>query len=119
MWKMSLTAFVVALWYLGAIAEEPVKEPAMVEFVRDVQPLFKAHCIGCHGPKQQKNGFRLDRRRDALRGGVANQIAPGNSSASHLYFRLLGERHDVQMPPDGPLSAEQINVIKAWIDQGA
>lgn len=46
--------------------------PAKVDFVRDVQPLFKAHCTGCHGPKQQKNGFRLDRRRDAFRGGVAN-----------------------------------------------
>ncbi|MBA4191966.1 MAG: hypothetical protein C0467_28635 [Planctomycetaceae bacterium] len=115
MWKMSLAALVAACGGPGASAEEPAK----VDFVRDVQPLFKAHCTSCHGSKQQKNGFRLDRRRDALRGGVANQVAPGNSEASHLYFRLVGDRDGLQMPPEGSLRPEQIKVIKAWIDQGA
>ena len=115
MWKLYFTVIVVACGARGASAEEPAK----VDFVRDVQPLFKAHCTGCHGPKQQKNGFRLDRRRDAFKGGTANQIGRGNSEASHLYFRLVGDRDGLQMPPDGPLSPEQINVIKAWIDQGA
>ena len=115
MWKLCLAALVAACGAGVASAEEPAK----IDFVRDVQPLFKAHCTGCHGPKQQKNGFRLDRRRDAFRGGTTNQIGPGNSEASHLYFRLVGDRDGLQMPPDGPLSPEQIKVIKAWIDQGA
>lgn len=68
---------------------------------------------------RQQNGFRLDRRRDAFRGGVANQIAPGNSEASHLYLRLIGSHGHLQMPPDGPLNPDQIKLIKAWIDQGA
>lgn len=37
------------------------KDAASVDFARDVQPLLQAHCIECHGPKKQKNGFRLDR----------------------------------------------------------
>jgi ankyrin repeat protein len=115
MWKLYLAALVAACGVRGASAEEPAK----VDFVRDIQPLFKAHCTGCHGPKQQKNGFRLDRRRDALRGGTANQIGPGNGAASHLYLRLVGDRSGLRMPPDGPLGPEQIKVIKAWIDQGA
>ena len=115
MWKMYFVSIVAACGVCGAAAEEPAK----VDFVRDVQPLFRAHCTGCHGPKQQKNGFRLDRRRDAFRGGVANQIAPGNSEASHLYFRLVGSHGHLQMPPDGPLSPDQIKLVKAWIDQGA
>jgi ankyrin repeat protein len=113
--KLYFAVIVAACGVNGASAEEPAK----VDFVRDVQPLFKAHCTSCHGSKQQKNGFRLDRRRDALRGGVANQIAPGNSEASHFYFRLVGDRDGLQMPPDGPLSPEQIKLLKAWIDQGA
>src|SRR5689334_7363485 len=115
MWRMSLAALAAACGAGGASAEEPAK----VDFVKDVQPLFKAHCIGCHGPKQQKNGFRLDRRRAALRGGTINQIGPGNAEASRLHLRLVGDREGLQMPPDGPLNAEQIKVIKAWIDQGA
>ena len=113
--KIFLAALVAACGAGGASAAEPAK----IDFVRDVQPLFKAHCTGCHGPKQQKNGFRLDRRRDALRGGTVNQIGPGNAEASRLHLRLVGDRESLQMPPDGPLNAEQIKVIKAWIDQGA
>src|SRR4051812_28749779 len=115
MWKMSLAALAAACGAGGASAEEPAK----VDFVRDVQPLFRAHCTGCHGAKQQKNGFRLDRRRDALRGGTFNQIGPGNAEASRLYLRLVGDRSGLQMPPDGPLGVEQVAMIKAWIDQGA
>lgn len=116
MWKYCFPAMIlVTSGIIGASAEEAPK----VDFVREIQPLFAAHCTGCHGPQQQKNGFRLDRRRDAFRGGVANQIAPGNSEASHLYFRLIGSHGHLQMPPDGPLRPEQIKLIKAWIDQGA
>src|SRR5437879_2119918 len=49
---------------------------AKVDFQRDVQPILKANCIGCHGPAQQMNNYRLDRRRDAMRGGTIVVIAP-------------------------------------------
>jgi hypothetical protein len=42
-----------------------------VDFRRDVQPLLTQYCIECHGPSQQMHGFRLDRRRAAMRGGTA------------------------------------------------
>src|SRR5262245_41798544 len=90
-----------------------------VDFRRDVQPLLKQYCIGCHGPTQQMNGFRLDRRRDALRGGTIAVVAPGNSAGSRLYNRLIGSQYGPQMPPTGPLSQEQIKIFKDWIDQGA
>jgi len=93
--------------------------PAKLDFKADVQPIFKANCIGCHGPKQQKNGFRLDRRKDAMRGGTIPVIGPGNSAGSRLYLKLVGSEFGPQMPPTGALNTEQINIIKAWIDQGA
>jgi ankyrin repeat protein len=102
-----------------AVGVTNAQEPAKIDFIRDVQPLFKAHCFDCHGPKQQKNAFRLDRRLDALRGGTATMIGPGNAEASQLYLRLIGDRAGLQMPPDGALSPEQIQLIKVWIDQGA
>src|SRR5262245_35486975 len=116
MWRQHV-AVVVAL--AGGFGEASAQDVVKIDFGRDVQPLFKAHCIECHGPKQQKNGFRLDRRRDAMRGGTAAMIGPRNSAASKLYLRLSGDRYGQQMPPDGPLSPEQINIVKAWIDQGA
>ena len=90
-----------------------------VDFRRDVQPIFRQFCIECHGPSQQMHGFRLDRRRDAMRGVTNTVIAPGNSAGSRLYLKLIGNKYGPQMPPTGPLAQEQIDVIKAWIDQGA
>jgi ankyrin repeat protein len=116
-----ISARVIAFTVMFAIplAEGLAEAPATIDFERDIQPLFKAHCIGCHGPKQQKNGFRLDRRRDAMRGGTFTMISPGNADASRLYLRLVGDEVGTQMPPEGQLAADQINLIRAWIDQGA
>jgi ankyrin repeat protein len=99
----------------------PAQVPGKVDFARDVQPLFRAHCYGCHGPAIQSNNFRLDRRRDSLPnlvGANGARVVPGNSSASRLYLRVTGQA-GLQMPPSGALSPDQIGVIKDWIDQGA
>jgi hypothetical protein len=72
-----------------------------VDFRRDVQPLLKQYCVDCHGPSQQMGGFRLDRRRDALKGGTTAVIGPGNSAASKLYLRLIGNDTGCRCrPPD-------------------
>ena len=90
-----------------------------VDFKRDIRPIFQQNCIGCHGPSQQMGGMRLDRRSSAMaiRGGTT--IGPGNAEGSRLYLRLAGTKVGQRMPPTGPLSTEQINLIKMWIDQGA
>src|SRR5215468_4721559 len=111
----------LALLLVGAlpIASATAQETARVDFARDVQPIFRTYCVGCHGPAIHQNGFRLDRRTDAMRGGSIPVIGPGNGDASRLYLRLVGESMGPQMPPTGALKPEQIAVIKAWIDQGA
>ena len=93
--------------------------PRKVDFRRDVQPIFKAQCISCHGPTLAMNNFRLDRRRDAMKGGTIAMIGPGNSAGSRMYYRLIGNQYGIQMPPTGPLPKEQVEIIKNWIDQGA
>jgi ankyrin repeat protein len=92
-----------------------------VDFARDVQPILRQQCVGCHGPTQQQNGFRLDQRRAAMRGSTVSPgiIRPGNSAASLFYLRISGNAAGPQMPPSGPLTAEQIAILRAWIDQGA
>lgn len=90
-----------------------------VDFVKDVQPIFAEHCYECHGPEKQMNGFRLDRRRDALRGGTISVITRGSADGSRLYLRLVGTRYGRQMPVEDHLEPAQIDTIKRWIDQGA
>ena len=93
-------------------------QTAKVDFARDVQPLFRQNCIGCHGPAKQNNGLRVDRRNSVLKPG-ARRVVPGSSENSFLYHRLAGSDFGMQMPPTGALRPEQIQLIKAWIEQGA
>jgi ankyrin repeat protein len=104
-----------SFWTRARAAQPPVP----VDFVRDVQPILRQHCYGCHGPTQQMNGFRIDRRREAMRGGTIAVIGPGNSDGSRLYQRLIGNQYGQQMPPTGALRPEETRIIKDWIDQGA
>ena len=107
--KASLCSFVV----IGTLSAQA---PAKVDFSRDVLPVLRQNCFGCHGPAQQISGLRLDRR-SAVFG--RRGVVPGSSDNSFLYFRISGSAYGMQMPPTGPLRPEQINVIKTWIDQGA
>jgi ankyrin repeat protein len=119
MLKRALLILFVTSVVLGA--SYSAQEPRAIDFARDVQPIFKQSCVGCHGPAIHQNGFRLDRRSDAMRGGTATPgiIRPGNSEASLLMFRISGNAIGPQMPPTGALRPEQIATIKAWLDQGA
>jgi ankyrin repeat protein len=110
-------AVVLGAWVFSAAPSSPASDK--VDFRRDVQPLLKQYCIECHGPSQQMHGFRLDRRRDAMRGGTVVMITPGNSAGSKLYQKLIGSRFGPQMPLTGPLTQQQIDIIRAWIDEGA
>jgi ankyrin repeat protein len=90
--------------------------PAKVDFARDVLPILRQNCVGCHGPAQQNRGLRVDRKSMVLgRRGVV----PGSSENSLLFHRISGNAYGMQMPPTGPLRPEQIKTIKTWIDQGA
>jgi ankyrin repeat protein len=112
----------VMLWACLHGASLAAQSAQKVDFGRDVQPILREHCFGCHGPSQQMRGLRLDQRRAALPNRVgANgvSIIPGNSAASLLFLKLTAPPQGLQMPPAGPLSAEQINTIRNWIDGGA
>lgn len=115
--KQFLISAFFAFLLLGSALSNPASDK--VDFRRDVQPLLKQYCIECHGPTQQMHGFRLDRRRDAMRGGSVFMITPGNSAGSRLFQKLNGAEYGPQMPPTGPLSQDQIKIIGTWIDQGA
>ena len=92
-----------------------------VDFRRDIEPLFREKCQVCHGTAQQANGLRLDTRAAALVGGYSGPvIKPGNSTESRLIRLVAGLEKDRIMPLGGErLTAEQVGLLRAWIDQGA
>ena len=105
------------------VSQLPAPATNQVDFVRNIQPIFDASCLRCHGPAKPKSGFRLDSRELALKGGDNGvDIIPGSSAKSPLIHFTAGLVEDMQMPPEGkgePLTAAQISLLRAWIDQGA
>ena len=97
------------------------KEP--VEFVRDVQPIFRKHCFECHAQGNEEGGLNLGIRARAMAGGDSGKaIVRDNSAQSLLVHLVAGVEQDRIMPPDGegePLSRDEIGIVRAWIDQGA
>ncbi len=108
----------------AAIDEGKLPRPAsvQVDFERNIRPIFETTCWRCHGPERPKSHFRLDNRESALKGGENGvDILPGNSAGSPLIHYVARLVPDLEMPPSGkgePLTAEQIGLLRAWIDQG-
>ncbi len=109
----------------GQDENPPIRPPVdRVNLVRDVQPIFAAHCYSCHGPDKQESNFRLDVKSRALGSGDFGDppIIPGESEASPLIGFVSGSDPDLLMPPTDAgkqLDENQILILRRWIDQGA
>jgi len=108
---------------LGAIDVEELPPPAKrkVNFVKEILPIFKKHCVKCHGPDKQKSDYRIDVKARAFEGGeMGEAIIPGKSAESPLVHFISGLDEEVVMPPKGDLLGDKtVGLIRAWIDQGA
>lgn len=90
----------------------------IVDFQRDIAPIFVDRCLKCHGPKNPKNDFRIDQKDYAM-----DYIEAGDADGSSMYMDyMLTDDVDMLMPPvsqGGPLSAGELALIRVWINEGA
>ena len=98
---------------------------AEVDFVRDIRPILSEYCFHCHGPDEEhrKAKLRLDTK-DSLfaDNDGATPVHPGNLEESEVWYRIITDDEDDLMPPPDSkkaLTAQQKNLIKAWIESGA
>ncbi len=96
--------------------------PPKVDFGRDIQPILARRCYACHGPDKAESGLRLNARDTALGQLDSGEraVVPGKADESELLRRVSSTDDDERMPPkDKPLSAEQIELLRRWIAEGA
>jgi hypothetical protein len=118
---MAAAGLALGISTVGA-QELPPPADKQVDFKADIWPIFQSRCVECHKESKKKSGLRLDNKADALKGGTEGaMVIPGNSAESLLIQLVMGTNDNFdKMPPDGdPLTAEQIGLLRAWIDQGA
>ncbi|MFO0804214.1 MAG: PSD1 and planctomycete cytochrome C domain-containing protein [Gemmataceae bacterium] len=97
----------------------PVPAAEKVDFARDIRPILSNACYKCHGPAVQKAKLRLDTRDGAMKN---NAIVPGKPAASAILERICDADNETRMPPADSgdrLTNQQIEKLKAWIEQGA
>ncbi len=124
-WRSSLvtagTLALVAASFAADSSRLPPPASRQIDFTRDVEPILEKHCYACHGTEAAMNGYSLWRRGEAMRGGYSGEraIVAGKSSESRLIRLVAGLEENLVMPPTGrSLSAEEISILRAWIDQG-
>ncbi len=89
-------------------------------FASRIRPILAMRCYQCHGPDLQQNGLRLDSLAAILKGSANGQVViPGDSEKSPVVRHILGL--DRPRMPYGapPLSADDVELIRKWIDEGA
>ena len=100
-------------------------KPRTVEFNRDIRPILSDNCFACHGP--DKNKRKADLRLDTQEGAFGDRgevviLVPGMPEQSELFRRISTTDEQLRMPKakfGKKLSAQQIDLVRQWILQGA
>jgi hypothetical protein len=112
----------------AAATMPPASTKPGVTYATDIKAILDASCVKCHSGNQPKARLKLDSLEGALKGSKDGPILKAGDSANSFVVKsiahLTGD-HDSWMPPLNnragikPLTADQIGLIRAWIDQGA
>lgn len=95
-------------------------DPDSVYFGNSIQPLLTSRCAipGCHDAVTMQDGVNLSSYAGVMSSGVINVSNPWNSD---LLERITDNDPDDRMPPppNAPLTQQQIDMLYAWMAQGA
>jgi hypothetical protein len=95
-----------------------------VTYSANIQPMFNSRCVSCHSASVPQSGVNLSSYASTMasRGSLYNAliVVTGNADQSALYDKLLSSpRFGSRMPQGGSLTAQQIAIVRAWINAGA
>ena len=110
LWQCMLALLLPA----AAVAETPEDL-----FEKHVRPLLLSKCTKCHSDEKSESGLKLTSRQGLMTGGDSGPaIVPGEAAKSML-VSVIKPGGDFEMPPDGPLTGEEVAAVEQWIDSGA
>src|SRR5258708_34532491 len=92
--------------------------PADIEyFDKEIKPLLRANCQGCHSANVLNSGLALDSRDAMTKGGNRGPAAKAGDGNS-LLLRAVRQEGELKMPPGRKLTAEQISKLEKWVSLG-
>jgi uncharacterized membrane protein len=93
-------------------------DPNKVYFEKSVRPIINSNCAmsGCHDAATHQDGVNLSTYE-----GIRAQVSPGRPGDSEIMQVITETDEDKRMPPwpKDPLTQQQTDLIRKWIEQGA
>ncbi len=91
------------------------------DYTKDVAPILTKYCAGCHNADDAEGKLSVESYADLKKGGEHGAaIVPGQANTSRLIRLLTGEAEPKMPPEDNEApTAEEIAILKAWVDAGA
>lgn len=105
-----------------------------ISYADDIQPIFAKSCVSCHsgvGEGATASDYLMVDYNAVMKGTThGTVVVPGSRMSSSLYLVVAGKTApEIRMPPHNDesfaegrgfmLSADTIETIGLWIDQGA
>lgn len=95
-------------------------DPSKIYFSQQVLPILNSNCAmsGCHDDASHQESVVLTSYEKVMN---TAEVRPGRAGDSKLYKVIIDNDPDDRMPrpPQNPLTAQQIEIIYQWIQQGA
>ncbi|MEM8912136.1 MAG: DUF1549 domain-containing protein [Planctomycetota bacterium] len=107
---------------VSILADESA-DAAVVSYHRQVEPIFRTHCFGCHQNAKQSGDYLMTSFESLLSGGATGEAAIVAGDPDGSYLMDLVTPHDgvaeMPEPPREPLAQADLELIRRWIQQGA
>jgi mono/diheme cytochrome c family protein len=130
--KLTLAALTAAFTFAVAATAADIKLPPAsdkkdVTYATDIKPIFDANCAKCHSGDRAKAKLHMDTLEGILKGTKAGKIVTSGDSTNSFIVKSVAHTGDKDewMPPTPnkagakTLTAEEVGLVRAWIDQGA
>ena len=117
--KIIISLFALTLLVITSCADKlpPGYEQIGICFETEILPIFVSNCAmsGCHNSTDKADGYDLTNY-----DGIMTGITAFNASDSkHIQYMERTDDERMPVPPQAPVDAASIALIKAWINKGA
>lgn len=119
-------AAIIALCTAQAVAQDAAKakDKSGISYAKDIAPVLEKFCAGCHNADEEHpSELYMESYESLMKGGKHGvSIKPGSSKESLLMQKMSKEPpFGKVMPPPRKKTPtpEQVELIRAWIEQGA
>ena len=105
--------------FLSALAIPALAET--VDFHRDVAPILREYCVGCHNNDDLEGELSVETFQLLMKGGENGSPIKAGDRAESLLAKVITKQAKPYMPPrrEPQLSPAQVDTLLRWIDQGA